>query len=80
MVFIKLASPLRYERCVVALIEKKIKIYHGEEVSIVMKTFMMALAMVFAFNLIGSIVGTSAPVSFAQEEPAPEPKPEKPSE
>lgn len=45
-----------------------------------MKTLMMALAMFFAFNLLGSVVGMSAPVSFAQEEPAPEPKPEKPGE
>jgi hypothetical protein len=38
--------------------------------------------MVFAFNLISSIANLSAPVSFAQEEPAPapEPKPEKPGE
>ncbi|MGE5216954.1 MAG: hypothetical protein ACM3SP_08135 [Chloroflexota bacterium] len=43
-----------------------------------MKKLMIALAMVFAFNLIGSIVNMSAPMSFAQDEPAPEPKPEKP--
>jgi hypothetical protein len=41
---------------------------------------MIALALVFAFNLISSIVNLSAPSSFAQEEPAPEPKPEKPGE
>ncbi|HEX9787549.1 MAG TPA: hypothetical protein VGB09_05955 [Candidatus Binatia bacterium] len=47
-----------------------------------MKKLMIALAMVFAFNLISSIANLSAPVSFAQEEPAPapEPKPEKPGE
>jgi hypothetical protein len=43
-----------------------------------MKKLMIALAMVFAFNLMGSILDMSAPRSFAQEEPAPEPKPEKP--
>jgi hypothetical protein len=43
-----------------------------------MKKLMITLAMVFAFNLIGSILTMSAPVSFAQEEP--EPKPEKPGE
>lgn len=45
-----------------------------------MKRMMIALAMVFAFNLISSIAGLSTPASFAQEEPAPEPKPEKPGE
>ncbi len=45
-----------------------------------MKKIMIALALVFAFNLISSITNLSAPVSFAQEEPAPEPKPEKPGE
>ena len=43
-----------------------------------MKKLMIALAMVFAFNLIGSILNMATPISFAQEEPAPEPKPEKP--
>jgi len=45
-----------------------------------MKKLMLALAMVFAFNMIGSILNLSAPLSFAQEEPAPEPKPETPGE
>jgi len=45
-----------------------------------MKKLLMALAMVFAFNMFGSILNLSAPLSFAQEEPAPEPKPEKPTE
>ena len=45
-----------------------------------MKKVMIASALVFAFNLISSITNLSAPVSFAQEEPAPEPKPEKPGE
>lgn len=40
-----------------------------------MKKIMIALAMVFAFNLISSIANLSAPLSFAQEEPAPEPEP-----
>jgi hypothetical protein len=43
-----------------------------------MKKLMITLAMVFAFNLVGSILNLSAPLSFAQEEPAPEPQPEKP--
>ena len=45
-----------------------------------MKKLMITLAMVFAFNLFGSVLNMTAPVSFAQEEPAPEPKPEKPGE
>ncbi len=45
-----------------------------------MKKLMITLAMVFAFNLVGSILNLSAPVSFAQEQPAPEPKPEQPGE
>jgi hypothetical protein len=44
----------------------------GEE----MKRFAIALAIVL--GLIGSIASLSAPVSYAQEEPAP--KPEKPGD
>ena len=41
-----------------------------------MKKVMIALALVFAFNLISSVAQHSIPMSFAQEGPAPEPKPE----
>ena len=44
----------------------------GEE----MRKFAIALAIVLGLNLVSSILSLSAPVSFAQEEPAP--KPEKP--
>ena len=44
----------------------------GEE----MRKFAIALAIVLGLNLVSSILNLSAPVSFAQEEPAP--KPEKP--
>jgi hypothetical protein len=44
----------------------------GEE----MKKFAVALAIVL--GLVGSIVNLSAPLSYAQEEPAP--KPEKPGD
>lgn len=45
-----------------------------------MKKIMIALAIVFGLNLISSIFSLSAPVSFAQEEPAPEPKPKTPGD
>ena len=41
-----------------------------------MRKFAIALAIVLGLNLVSSILSLSAPVSFAQEEPAP--KPEKP--
>jgi hypothetical protein len=44
-----------------------------------MKKIMIALAIVLGLNLVGSIINLSAPVS-AQEEPAPQPKPEKPGD
>jgi hypothetical protein len=43
-----------------------------------MKKF--ALAVLLGLTALSSMISLSAPVSFAQEEPAPEPKPEKPSE
>lgn len=45
-----------------------------------MKRFLIAIAMVMGLNMIGSIMNLTAPLSFAQEDPAPqpEPKPEKP--
>jgi hypothetical protein len=45
-----------------------------------MKKIMIAIAIVLGLNMISSIINLSAPVSFAQEAPEPEPKPEKPSE
>lgn len=44
-----------------------------------MKKIIFALALVLAFNLI-AVTHFSVPVSSAQEEPPPEPKPEKPGE
>ena len=41
-----------------------------------MRKFAIPLAIVLGLNLVSSILSLSAPVSFAQEEPAP--KPEKP--
>jgi hypothetical protein len=43
-----------------------------------MKKF--ALAVLLGLTALSSMISLSAPVSFAQEEPAPEPKPEKPGE
>ena len=44
-----------------------------------MKRLLIALAMVMGLNMVSSILNLTAPLSFAQEEPAPEPeKPEKP--
>ncbi|MGH7929238.1 MAG: hypothetical protein ACREQV_15730 [Candidatus Binatia bacterium] len=45
-----------------------------------MKKFAIALTMVFGLNMIGSIIERLSPITFAQEEPAPQPtpKPEKP--
>jgi hypothetical protein len=45
-----------------------------------MKKFVLALLL--GFTAVSSVISLLAPVSFAQEEPAPapEPKPEKPSE
>lgn len=39
-----------------------------------MKRLAVAFAIVFALNLLGSIISLSVPVSNAQEEPKPEPK------
>ena len=46
-----------------------------------MKRFLIAIAMVLGLNMISSVMNWTAPLSFAQEEPAPTPgdeKPEKP--
>ncbi|MDP2603793.1 MAG: hypothetical protein Q8S00_14545 [Deltaproteobacteria bacterium] len=40
----------------------------------------IALAVLLGLTALSSMISLSAPVSFAQEEPAPEPKPEKPGE
>ena len=45
-----------------------------------MKKFVVAIAVVLGLSMIGSMIQLSAPVSFAQESPEPEPKPEKPGE
>lgn len=45
-----------------------------------MKRIVMAIAIVLGLNMVSSIINSTAPLSFAQEAPEPEPKPEKPSE
>jgi len=40
----------------------------------------IALAVLLGLTALSSMISLSAPVSFAQEAPEPEPKPEKPSE
>ncbi len=45
-----------------------------------MKKIVVAMAIVLGLNMVSSIVNLSAPLSFAQESPEPEPKPEKPGE
>ena len=40
----------------------------------------IALAVLLGLTAVSTMISLSAPVSFAQEEPAPEPKPEKPGE
>ena len=39
-----------------------------------MRKFAIALVIVLGLNLVSSILSLSAPVSFAQEEPAPKPE------
>jgi hypothetical protein len=43
-----------------------------------MKKFV--LAVLLGFTVLSSMISLSAPVSFAQEEPAPEPKPKEPGD
>jgi len=45
-----------------------------------MKRLIFAIAMVMGLNMISSIMNFSAPQSFAQESPEPEPKPETPKD
>jgi len=40
----------------------------------------IALAVLLALTAVSSMISLSAPISFAQEAPEPEPKPEKPGE
>jgi len=46
----------------------------GGEIS--MKKIVIAMAVVLGLNMISSIINLSAPLSIAQETPAPEPTPE----
>jgi hypothetical protein len=41
-----------------------------------MKKLIIAMAVVLGLNMVSSILKLSAPLSIAQESPAPEPKPE----
>jgi hypothetical protein len=41
-----------------------------------MKKIMIAVAVILGLNLVSGIIKLSAPLSIAQESPAPEPKPE----
>jgi len=46
-----------------------------------MRKLAIAFAMILGLNMVSSIVNLSVPMSYAQENPEPEPeKPEKPSE
>jgi hypothetical protein len=39
-----------------------------------MRKLAVALALVVSFNMISSIISLSTPISYAQEDPQPEPK------
>jgi hypothetical protein len=41
-----------------------------------MKKILIAVAVILGLNLVSGIIKLSAPLSIAQESPAPEPKPE----